>query len=336
VSALARDLQLELAAEASRAPSAHNTQPARWRFSSDGEVWLLEDTSRRLSVADPSGRDHRVGLGTALEGLRLALSRRGFDLTDVERPDGRERVTGHAGLRLIARSVVQRGGEPDPLAAQIMRRWTYRGRFLPADQAARGALHRVLDPAPDVTCVFDAPSITALAAESDRASFGFLAQRDYQSELYRWLRFSRRDPGWTRDGLTADCLELSAVERAVGRWLFVPACFAALARVGLHRPLVAEAGRTRTASALAIFHRPHQEDGLVTGRRFYRLWLELTAAGFAARPMSVLADDPSAVALLRERWAVPASAAIINVFAVGLAPTRAYRSPRLPPAELLV
>src|SRR5207244_1289393 len=190
VSALPRDLQLQLVREASRAPSAHNTQPARWRFSPDSAVVLFEEVSRRLP-----------------------------------------------------------GAEPDPLAAQVTRRRTYRGRFLPADVAALDALHEVLDPAPDVTPVYDAASIAVLAAESDRASFGFLALRGYQGELYRWLRFSPRDGGWTRDGLTADCLELSRVERLVGRWLFVPAYFALLAQVGLTRPLVAEAGRTRTAAA---------------------------------------------------------------------------------------
>src|SRR5207244_2728697 len=189
VSALPRDLQLQLVREASRAPSAHNTQPARWRLSPDSAVVLFEEVSRRLPVA------------------------------------------------------------------------------------ALDALHEVLNPAPDVTPVYDAASIAVLAAESDRASFGFLALRGYQGELYRWLRFSPRDGGWTRDGLTADCLELSRVERLVGRWLFVPACFALLAQVGLHRPLVAEAGSTRTAAALAIFHRPQTEDRLLTGRRFYRFWL---------------------------------------------------------------
>jgi hypothetical protein len=336
MSAPGRALQLELVAEARRAPSAHNAQPARWRFTPDGEVLLFEDTSRRLAVADPTGRDHQVGLGAALEGLRLALTRRGFDLADPERPDDGEPVPGRPALRLVAHAVLQRGAKPDALAAQVMQRRTHRGPFLPADRAALDALHDVLDPAPDVTPVYDTASIAALAAASDRASFSFLAQREYQAELYRWLRFSPRDPEWQRDGLTADCLALSPVDRVVGRWLFVPACFAVLARLGLHRALVAEAGRTRTAAALAIFHRPKTEDGLATGRRFYRLWLESTAAGFAAHPLSALADDPASVAWLREHWGVPPAAAVINVFALGVAPPGGSRSPRLPPEELLV
>ena len=38
---------------ASRAPSAHNTQPALWKLGDDGTIYLLEDVNRWLSVADP-------------------------------------------------------------------------------------------------------------------------------------------------------------------------------------------------------------------------------------------------------------------------------------------
>lgn len=60
---LDRAQQLELVREASRAPSAHNTQPARWRFLPDGTVELREDITRRLTVGDPTGRDAGAGLG---------------------------------------------------------------------------------------------------------------------------------------------------------------------------------------------------------------------------------------------------------------------------------
>ena len=48
-----RQTQRALVAESSLAPSVHNVQPARWRIGED-EVTLLEDTRRRLPVADPA------------------------------------------------------------------------------------------------------------------------------------------------------------------------------------------------------------------------------------------------------------------------------------------
>src|SRR5262249_39715024 len=65
--------QLEnLVAEANLAPSVHNTQPTRWRLADDGSVLIFEDTSRRLTIGDPSGRDAAVSHGAAIEGFALA------------------------------------------------------------------------------------------------------------------------------------------------------------------------------------------------------------------------------------------------------------------------
>lgn len=57
-----------LVAEAALSPSVHNTQPTRWRLTSDGRVQVLEDEDRRLPVGDPEGRDLNVSHGSAVEG----------------------------------------------------------------------------------------------------------------------------------------------------------------------------------------------------------------------------------------------------------------------------
>ncbi|WP_367321711.1 hypothetical protein [Streptomyces sp. HUAS ZL42] len=59
------------------APSLYNTQP--WRFvSQDGEVQLHADTSRRLPVTDPVGRELVIGCGAALFNMRIAMRHLGF------------------------------------------------------------------------------------------------------------------------------------------------------------------------------------------------------------------------------------------------------------------
>ncbi|MDX3805186.1 MAG: nitroreductase family protein, partial [Bosea sp. (in: a-proteobacteria)] len=75
----------ELLAEARLAPSAHNTQPTRWRLLGDDALLLLEDVTRRLPVADPSGHDVRLSHGAAIEGMSLALGRRGLQIARIER-----------------------------------------------------------------------------------------------------------------------------------------------------------------------------------------------------------------------------------------------------------
>src|SRR5262249_60944221 len=93
-----RSTLFSVLAEASRAPSAHNTQPARWRFEPDGTVHLFEDLTRRLPVADPTGHDGAVGLGAAFEGLHLALSRRGIRLPPLAPSEASENATAPASL----------------------------------------------------------------------------------------------------------------------------------------------------------------------------------------------------------------------------------------------
>ncbi|MBC9713909.1 nitroreductase family protein [Streptomyces sp. TRM66268-LWL] len=59
------------------APSAFNTQP--WRFAyCKGELHLCADTTRRLRVADPEGRELLISCGAALFNVRLAMLHLGF------------------------------------------------------------------------------------------------------------------------------------------------------------------------------------------------------------------------------------------------------------------
>ena len=332
---LDRQRQLELVREANRAPSVHNVQPGRWRFLPDGHVLLFEDLGRHLSVADPEGRDGRVSLGAEFEGLRIALSRQGLGLRDPDYAPPAAPET--SPLRLVARSAVVAGDRTDPLAAFVLLRHTYRGRFAPVDDATVETVRVLFEGCPDVIVISRPSEIAEIAEVHDRCTYQFVERAEYHAELYRWMRFSRRDPAWDRDGLTADCLGMSGFERALASGLFHPRAFRILRTLRLARPLVAEAPQTRSAHAIAIFHRHRDEDAFAIGRRFYRLWLEVCRAGFSLCPMSAVADSPEGSAWVRQRWGVPEHAAIVNVLRIGLAPEGALRaSPRLPAEELLV
>jgi hypothetical protein len=76
---------------------------------------------------------------------------------------------------------------------------------------------------------------------------------------------------------------------------------------------------------------------LDVGRRLYRAWLAVTAAGLAVAPMSVLTDDPEARAALTEALGVPTGRRLRLVFRAGPTPEPAPpRSARLPPSRLRV
>ena len=332
-SALSRDEQSAIVLEAARAPSVHNIQPARWRFADDGSVILFRATNRTLPVADPTGHDLQASLGAAFEGMAIALSTRGLSLgvpvseRDAEAPK----------CEPVVRASIERVADPDPdpLAPWVLRRRSFRGRFpaaSPADVRRFVALERA-----DARLIIGTEALSNLAALHDTATWTFESRPEYHAELWSWLRLSPLDLRYRRDGLNAECLALSAMERWVAARMLPPDRFAMLAKLGVARHLVSEAAQVKSAGAALVFC-PHRDDTpFDVGRRMYRLWLEVTTVGFHLAPMSASADDPLSRATLEQQCQIPSDRRIANVFRVGrVDESRVAKSPRLPLGEYLV
>jgi hypothetical protein len=321
-----------LVAAAARAPSVHNVQPARWRFDDDGRVMLLRALDRALPVADPSGHDVRVSLGAAWEGMALALSERGLTL-GVPRFGVSSGGSGADGLEPVAEAAIEAGGEADPLAAVVERRRSYRGTFAPTPTEALRALGTIGDG--DLIVITDRSAIDAHAALHDRASYALVSRPAYEAELYGWMRFSPRHPGWDRDGLNADCMALSRVERVAASVLLRPNVYRVVRAVGAGKALISEARQIRSAGAVVLFVPERALPDFDVGRRFYRRWLEIARIGLAVTPLSALADWPESNAHLASRYGVPPVRRIANVLRVGVPGAEPARSPRLTVAEML-
>lgn len=327
---LSPEQQQEIVAEACRAPSVHNIQPTRWRFLPGGGLELLRAPDRTLPAADPSGHDVRVSVGAAFEGTRLALGRRGFRIAE---PSLAEERPGEGPI-LVARSTIVAGGTTDPLARWVEQRRAWRGRFAPVDARAHLFLEALDDH--DLRVLTDPAGIAALARAYDAASLHFLSREAYLAELYRWMRFAPSHPDWDRDGLNAACLALGGFEARVASLVLRPAVFQRIRRLRLAETVVSEGAAIRSAAAVILFCPLRALDPFAVGRRFYRLWLELTGAGLALCPLSAVADhEPSRVAL-EQRYQVPAERRVVNALRVGVAPRPPARSPRLPVEELIV
>jgi nitroreductase len=324
-----RDTLEALVREAARAPSVHNVQPARWRFEAGGDVVLFRAVDRTLPVADPTGHDVQASLGAAFEGMAIALSRLGFAL-EAPTPEQAARAEG---CEPVVRARISRDGALDPLATHVAARRSYRGRFTRRGARELAAARSV--EAKDVHVVDDALDIRLASRSHDAATWRFESRPAYHAELWSWLRLSHRDPRYRRDGLNADCLGLSTAERMAALVLLRPIVFSSLARVRLARPLISEAAAVRSAIALVLFMPRRTDSPFDVGRRFYRLWLELTAAGLHAAPMSASADDPATRA--RYDAMIPPGRRLANVLRVGHAPAeRVAESYRLPVAETMV
>jgi hypothetical protein len=180
--------------DAVAAPSAHNTQPARFVVRRDA-VELHLDPRRVLAVADPNGREARLGCGAALFNLRLALRARCHS-GDVRLLPDRSRPLLLATVRL-GRS---RPASPLEVALHraIHRRHSHRGPFNHAPvsplvrrliiqaAAAEGAELRLID---------DRPTVGRIAALIRRAEHDQQSDPRFADELARWTfdGRSRRD-----------------------------------------------------------------------------------------------------------------------------------------------
>lgn len=319
----------QLIAEAALAPSVHNVQPARWRIGVD-QITLLEDLSRRLPVADPAGHDAAMSLGAAGEGLRVAASRvglRALTNADVD-------AESDPSLRPVATYRFEQGGASDPLAALVEKRQSWRGKFAPTTDQDRKAAQAIS--ADDAAVLADPADIEKAAGLLDRASWRFMSRTPFRREIVSWMRLSPGHPQWPHDGLNADAMAMTRVE-ALGAGFVLGGLFSALKTVGLAKPLLAEAAKTRGAAAIVLFHRPADESPFLSGAHFYRLWLRIEQLGFGAAVLAALADDPDSSAELAAHARLPADHRLVSAFRVGRRPTGAhYARARLPLDTLIV
>jgi nitroreductase len=315
---------------AALAPSAHNAQPARWTVARDGRVVLLEDEARFLAAGDPTRRDHLLSLGAAFEAMTVALSREGLALSQ---PLGAAECEPRA--TACARVIVR--GARDPLLGSVEARQTHRGTFATPSPEQERRLSDLIRTRGDVTCVRGPETLRQIATLYDASLVESLTPVPVLEELGRWMRLTPAAVAAAVDGLTAPTLGLTPLAARAAGWLLRPAPFALLRALGLAKLLVTEAAVVRSATVLLVLHAPPAASRFECGRALYRLWLELTAAGMSACPMSALLDVAGGEERVAHVAQVPSSRRPVAVLRVGPAPeTPPARSPRLPADRLIV
>lgn len=295
-------------AQAMLAPSAHNTQPARWRLRANC-IEIHADLSRRLPVGDPHDRDLEVSCGAAVEGTVLALAARGVG-AEVAVSDEPE----DSGLRKIAcvSPKATADAEEAELAMKMSMRLTHRSGFAPPPQSAFenwSSAH--------MTLVEDAGQIGWLAKQIDIASARVMRSKTFRSELLSWMRLHEADPNYHTDGLNREVLAMDAITARFAPFVLGGRLYDFLSALGLGPHLSGEAARSREAGAIALFHWPENGSMVEAGRAFYRSWLQATARGLVGWPAAALADDPGARAAVSQRFKIPPDRVLFNVLRLG-------------------
>jgi hypothetical protein len=309
-----------------RAPSAHNTQPWVLAYEPD-RIELRFDPRRHLQAGDPTRRDLLLSLGAFVEAVFVTAAAEGIALdfqpaVDVE----------------AARAGVFREGadhyETSFGTADLERRRTSRLRYaagrLSEDLLAAARAH--LRPGEHLH-ELGARSVVELFTAADRWMYETPPVVD---ELRSWLRLSKRDPRYERDGLTYECLALSRLEARAVALLLRPRAYRLVRRLGLHRSFTSSAKRVlaRDGSVLVLVGAADPlEELLLSGRSLLRVWLELSASGCYTHPLSQIIDCRSTEAELTRHLALEPGRRVLSVFRAGRSelPAASHRLVGLPP-----
>ncbi len=286
---ISKNLQQKLSDFVGRAPSPHNTQPWELHWSPEG-VFVREDKSRRLPACDPQQRDHFGALGAFIEGIHLILSEEGLGVRDFGKINTDP---------LVFELDITPGFSPNPLASMIPQRQSYRGVFKTAETSDIQALKDVLNNH-EALLVTDKSVLKLLAAAADLAATESNKNENIQSELYHWLRFKKSHPQYSLDGMNREALALPASIAAIADILMKPSMYRKVDSIHLSGILNSEKAQIVSSTGLVCLQSDSNETPLNRGRKLYRLWLDLTAAGFYACPQSTLTDDEKASQKLAE------------------------------------
>lgn len=193
--ALPRAEALRLVDYATSAPSVHNTQPWQWRVAGN-VIELYADTSRRLIVEDPTGRNLVISCGAALHHLQVAADALGWT-TDVDR------VAGTSDPTLLARVKLARSGRPvhpDRLQPVLDRR-TDRRRFTSwpvPDERLEHLAEEARERGCHATPLLDETSRVRLKILAETALASAAAHEAAAAEQDRWVDRGRTEgvPSW--------------------------------------------------------------------------------------------------------------------------------------------
>ena len=259
------------------APSSHNSQP--WRFAVHGrDVHVAADESRWLTVADPGRRELHLSVGCAVENLRVAAERFGFD------PRVEYRVDDHLGA-----VVTLRDGDGGPLVAPrsdlfdaITERYTSHAPFEDRPVAGRtlDRFQAVLDDGVSLRSVDDPDLKRALGDLEAEADERLMSDADYRAELGRWVGSGALGHSWLG----------ARIGQAVVTYLDLG-----------DREGRKNATLVREAPAVGVLVTPSDDPVAQAraGQAFERLALVATAEGVAVHPISQTLERPD----LRERLA---------------------------------
>jgi nitroreductase len=271
---------------AMQAPSGDNCQP--WHYRWDGDhLRILFLADRAESVYDIQSLSSWIALGAVITNMTLAATKFGFRTTVELFPAGE--LPGTVALVRFEPGSVAADQLAQAIPARCVNRRPYRREPLPAGVREELQALAASSPGTRLSWVETEPvkgRIAALAAQNDRILFENRALHD---GVYGWIRWTRAEAQRRRDGMPAETLELSPLERPgmrlLGSWRW--ARLAAALRISRVLPVRARKIYQRSGAIALLSVRGDQPADFVRGGEVLeRIWLTATGHGIAFQPIT--------------------------------------------------
>ena len=268
-------------AYAAMAPSAHNTQP--WKFKTEGHfIKLIPDYSRALPVSDADHHELFISLGCALENLVIAAGQFGYNNNIMyDLTDGAEEILIH----LFEDGLVT----GNHLFESIPERHVNRSNFLNAEIPieALQQLHKVSASENVTVSIITNKDLKHRVAELlKQAAYEQFNRKEYKNELLRWIRFNEKTALKHKDGLRCASMGCPEVNSVIGDFLFTH--FATPGGEAKKAELLAD-----ESPALVVFAaaKNSKRNWISLGRSFERFALAATRYGIAHAHMNMICEE---------------------------------------------
>lgn len=252
---------------ATLAANGHNTQPWKFKVSSDA-VSILPDFTRSTAIVDPDDHHLYVGLGCAAENLLIAAAAHG-------RP-GAAHVDGSGGTQIDI-DLASAPPRETPLYAAIPQRQSTRTAFDSQPVSAEDIRTLEIAAREDgvdlqiMTAAIELENVLDYVVQGNSAQ---MQDPTFVAELRDWIRFSPSQALAANDGLFAACSGNPVLPAWIGETMF-GLVFTQSTENEKYRDQI------RSSVGIAVFtgDRADPEHWIKVGRSFQRFALQATALG---------------------------------------------------------
>lgn len=273
---------------ASLAPSGHNTQP--WFINHIEPLhWIIcNDKSKWLPAVDPAQRETILSMGAFIQNLEYAANNLGYvcQFSLIAKTNQDEKVME---VKLI------RSGNPFKYSTEsIKQRRTVRSNILAAGLKPEDT-RLLVDNEPDFIHFIPrtAKAYHYLNEQTIEANKVQSYRNAAQKELADWIRFSSKDAGTYRDGLTPGSMEIEGISGWIVRNFYgkpnvMGRSFRDQNIDQVEKQVASSAGwfliTSKDVSVTSLIE---------TGRRMQRLFLKVRDKNIAIHPMTQILEEPA-------------------------------------------